>query len=59
MRRTLTRVDVERFAESIRELLDDSDAGLSRDARLRWEGALSALEALLREPSSLVETPHL
>ena len=37
------------LAKSIRQLLDDPDAYLTRDARLRWEGALTALETVLGE----------
>jgi hypothetical protein len=54
-RRPLPRAEVDQMAEAIRALLDDPDAGLSRDGRLRWEGALAALEAVLRSPSSLVD----
>jgi hypothetical protein len=57
-RRPFTRVEVERFAESVRALLADPDAGLSSDGRLRWEGALAALEAVLREPSTLLDPDH-
>ncbi len=37
------------LAASIRCLLTDPDAALTRDARLRWEGALTALEVVLGE----------
>jgi hypothetical protein len=50
----LTRTEVERFAGAVRALLADADARLSRDGRLRWEGVLAGLEAVLGEPSSLV-----
>ena len=46
----------ERLAESIRALLADPDAHLTRDGRLRWEGALTAVEAVLGKcPSLLAE----
>ena len=48
--------EVEKFAASIRALLADPDAGLNDPARRRWEGALSALEAVLGQEPSLVET---
>jgi hypothetical protein len=54
MPKRLARPEVERFAESVRALLADPDAGLSRDARLRWQGVLAGLEAVLGERSSLV-----
>ena len=53
-RSPLSSPEVEQLRESIRRLLDDPDANLSRDARLRWEVALTAVEAILGEPSSLV-----
>jgi hypothetical protein len=43
----LSRAEINRLADSIHFLLDDPDARLTRDARLRWEGALTALEAVL------------
>jgi MoxR-like ATPase len=43
----LTRAEVERMVESVRALLDDPDAGLSREARLRWQGVLVALDTVL------------
>jgi hypothetical protein len=48
--------EIEKFAESIRALLADPDAGLNDNVRRRWEGALSALEAVLGQESSLVST---
>jgi len=51
--RPLTRVETAAFADSIRALLADPDANLSRDARLRWEGALTAIEAVLGKAPSL------
>lgn len=56
-RRTAARVlpmtEIRHLAADIRAMLDDADAGLSRDARLRWEGALTVLEVVLWERSSL------
>jgi hypothetical protein len=49
----LSLTQVRPLIESIRHLLDDPDAHLSRDARLRWEGALTALETVLGESPSL------
>ena len=40
---------------SIRALLADPEADLNEPMRRRWEGALAALEAVLGEPSSLVD----
>ena len=54
--------EVEKFAESIRALLADPDAGLNDPVRRRWEGALSALDAVLGQETSLVDSekvPHL
>jgi hypothetical protein len=51
--RPLRRPEIEKFAESIRALLADTDANPSRDARLRWEGALTALERVLGQEPSL------
>ena len=47
--------EVEKFAESIRALLADPDADLNDPVRRRWEGALSALEAVLGQESTLVD----
>ena len=41
------------MAENIRDLLADEDAKLSRSARLRWEGALTAVELILGAKPSL------
>jgi len=49
----LTRAETTAFADSVRAILADPDANLSRDARLRWEGALTALEAVLGRAASL------
>jgi hypothetical protein len=46
--------EVERMADAIHAALDDADAGLGRDARLRWEGALAALETALGRATSLI-----
>jgi len=51
--RPLTRAETAAFADSIRALLADPDANLGRDARLRWEGALTAVEAVLGKAPSL------
>jgi len=56
--RPFTRAETAAFADSIRALLGDTDANLSRDARLRWEGALTALEAVLGKAPSLVAAPR-
>jgi hypothetical protein len=53
--RTLTLTEVGQLADHIRELLADPDAGLAEATRQRWQGALTALEAVLGEPSSLAE----
>ena len=54
-RRPLTHAQVVALADSVRALLDDPDAGLTEPMRRRWEGALTALETVLGEPSSLVD----
>lgn len=46
--------DIEHLAEAIRAVLEDENAHLSRDRRLRYEGALTALETVLGRPSSLL-----
>ncbi len=51
----LTLAEVGQLADHIRQLLFDPDAGLTESMRQRWEGALTALEAVLGEPPSLVE----
>jgi hypothetical protein len=53
--RGLTLAEVGQLADHIRELLADPDAGLTEPMRQRWQGALTALETVLGEPSSLVE----
>lgn len=53
--RALTLTEVDQLADHIRKLLADPDAGLTEPMRQRWQGALTALEAVLGEPSSLVE----
>ncbi len=53
MSKPLTRSEQERLMVSLRSILDDPDANLSRDARLRWEGALTALEVVLGERPTL------
>jgi len=57
--RPLTRAEVGELAESIRRLLADPDARLTGPMRQRWQGALTALEVVLGEPSSLVDSPEL
>ena len=52
--RPVTRSEFAAFAESVRALLTDPDANLSRSARLRWEGALTAVEYLLGMTPSLI-----
>jgi len=55
----LARSEIEELVESIRLPLDDPDACLSRDGRLRWEGALTGLEAALgRVPGLAVDDPE-
>jgi hypothetical protein len=51
----MSYAEIVALAESIRGLLDDPDAGLTAMARVHWEGALAALEAVLGWRSSLVE----
>jgi hypothetical protein len=46
---------MERLAEEIRALLAEPQAALSRDARLRWEGAVTILEVVLGDRPSLPE----
>ena len=53
--RPMTRPEIEKFADSVRAVLADPDAGLNEFERRRWEGALAALEAVLGEPSTLVD----
>ncbi len=57
--RTLSRKEVGEVVECIRQLLADPDARLTEPTRHRWQGALTAFEAVLGEPSSLVEDPEL
>lgn len=52
-RRTLTWAEVEAAADAIVELLADPAADLTHDARLRWEGALTALEIIAGRVPSL------
>ncbi len=49
----LTRAEIAKLSDSVRQLLADPDARLSRDARLRWEGALTALETVLGQAPTL------
>ena len=56
MAQRMTLREIEKFAASIRALLADPDADLNDPVRRRWEGALSALEAVLGQEPSLVET---
>lgn len=53
MAKPLFRAEQEKMVQSIRLLLKDPDAHLTRDARLRWEGALTALEVVLGETPTL------
>jgi hypothetical protein len=53
--RPLTRAEVGEVADCIRELLADPDARLTEATRHRWQGALTALEAIFGEPFSLAE----
>ena len=53
--RPLTHAEVGELADRIRHVLADPDAGLTEPTRQRWQGALTALEAVLGEPSSLAE----
>ena len=57
--RPLTRAEVGELTERIRQLLADPDAHLSGSTRQRWEGALTALEAVLGEAPSLVDDADL
>ena len=57
--RPLTRSEVTALAEHVRALLHDPDANLTRNARLRWEGALTAVEYVLgRTPTLISEDPE-
>ena len=56
MAQRMTLREIEKFAASIRALLADPGAGLNDPVRRRWEGALSALEEVLGQEPSLVET---
>jgi hypothetical protein len=57
--RPLTRADVGELVERIRQLLADPDTRLAVPTRQRWEGALTALEAVLGEAPSLVDDTEL
>jgi hypothetical protein len=57
--RPLTRAEVGELVERIRFLLADPDARLTGPSRQRWEGALTALEAVLGEAPSLVDDAEL
>ena len=48
--RPLTRAEVGELTDCIRQLLADPDARLTEATRERWQGALTALEAVLGEP---------
>ncbi len=52
--RPLTRSEISALADQVRALLHDPDANLSRSARLRWEGALTAIEYVLGVTSTLI-----
>ena len=52
--RPLARPEVSALADHIRALLADPDANLGHSARLRWEGALTAVEYVLGRTPSLV-----
>jgi hypothetical protein len=49
----LTRAQIAKLADDIRGVLADPGADLTRDARLRWEGALTALDLVLGNESTL------
>jgi hypothetical protein len=53
--RPLSRAEIGKLADSIRTLLADPDADINEPMRRRWEGALTALEAVLGERLSLVD----
>jgi hypothetical protein len=56
----LTKSETAALVSEIHELLSDPDVSLSVITRARWEGALSALEAVLGlRPSIVVEDPGL
>jgi hypothetical protein len=55
MGRPLRRAEIEQLANSIRTLLAETDADINGPMQRRWEGALTALEAVLGERSSLVD----
>lgn len=50
----MSRPEIEKLADSIKALLDDPDVALTDPLRRRWEGALTATEAILGRSSSLV-----
>ena len=56
MAQRMTFSEIEKFADSIRALLADHDADLNDPVRRRWEGALCALEAVLGQEASLVDS---
>jgi hypothetical protein len=51
----MRRADIEQLAASVRSLLADPEGAINDLQRRRWEGALTALEAVLGERSSLVD----
>lgn len=51
----MRRAEIEDLAASIRALLQDPEAELNDPLRRRWEGALTALEAVLGDAPSLVD----
>lgn len=54
----LPRAEIASLAESIRLVLGDGNADLSPARRARLEGALTALEVALGQPSSLLNADH-
>ena len=49
----IKRTEAEALARALRDLLADSEAGLSISTRYRYEGALVGLEAVLGHRSTL------
>lgn len=54
-RGTLPRAEIVALSDAVRSLLADEHAALSPARRSHLEGALAALEAVLGQPSSLLD----
>jgi hypothetical protein len=55
MAKPMSIEEIEALARGIRNLLADPDSNLNEGRRRRWEGALTALEAVLGLDPSLVD----